>query len=427
VRETIGRLREPVARLCHGCDEARYWFDALSTRIDIVLNDLYALAPWLAPPLDTELRIGSGGLFSVIEQLCQVPPLGALRTHYGTLADAIHRRLGDSPSLPEPTRAALELLLEELPAAEMNALRLLDDFERQAAIASRWVDEMDFTFLFDKRRKLLHIGYDAGADAVDPAYYDLLASEARSAVFLAIAKHDIPREAWFHLNRRLTSYRGRRALVSWSGTMFEYLMPALFMRTYSQTLIGQSAEAVIGIQRQFARECGVAWGISEAACRQRDHALNYQYRAFGIPALAANTKLAEGLVIAPYASMLGTMVDRPAAIENLRRMAAAGWLGRYGFYESVDYSDEGQPPEVIRAHMVHHQGMGLIALSNALLDGPMRERFHADPMVQATEYLLQERVPALVDITPELQVDRRPHPESSHGVARPHSHASAAP
>src|SRR5262249_3944707 len=222
------------------------------------------------------------------------------------------------PALPEPTRSALEQLLDELPAAAANAGRLLDDFERQADIAARWIDEMEFGFLFDKRRKLLHIGYDAGAEAVDPAYYDLLASEARSAVFLAIARHDIPREAWFHLNRRLTSYRGRRALVSWSGTMFEYLMPSLFMRTYSQTLLGQSAEAVLEIQQQFAREQGLPWGISEAACRERDHALNYQYHAFGIPALAADTKLADGLVIAPYASMLGAMVDQTAAADNLK-------------------------------------------------------------------------------------------------------------
>jgi hypothetical protein len=317
-----------------------------------------------------------------------------------------------TPALPESTGIALENLLEELRAAGMNAARLMNDFESQAGMAAHWVDDMEFGFLFDKRRKLLHIGYDAGAEAVDSAYYDLLASEARSAVFMAIARSDVPREAWFHLNRRLTSYRGNRALISWSGTMFEYLMPALFMKTYSQTLIGQSVEAAVAIQRQFGRQAGVPWGISEAACRERDHALHYQYRAFGIPSLAANSKQPDGLVIAPYASMLATMVDRAGSTENLRRMAAAGWMSRYGFYESVDYSDEGQSPEVIRAHMVHHQGMGFVALANALLDGPMRRRFHADPMVQATEYLLQERAPALVDITPVLQTDTLPSPSS---------------
>jgi hypothetical protein len=426
VRDTIARLRDPVARLCRRSEEAGYWFEALATRVDIVLNDLFSLAPWLAPPLETELRVASGGLCTVIGQLCDIPELGALRTHYTTLAEAIGHRLRDAMPLPGPTRAALELLLQELPAAQMSAARLLDDFERQAAIAARWIDEMEFGFLFDRKRKLLHIGYDAGAEAVDPAYYDLLASEARSAVFLAIARHDIPREAWFHLNRRLTSFLGRRALVSWSGTMFEYLMPALFMRTYSQTLIGQSAEAVVAIQRHYAREHGVAWGISEAACRERDHNLYYQYHAFGIPALAANSKLAEGLVIAPYASMLAAMVDRDAAAENLRRMAAAGWMARYGFFESVDYTENGEA-EVIRSYMVHHQGMGLIALANTLLDGVMRERFHADPMVQATEYLLQERVPALAGVTPELPADRKLRPESSRVSGRASAHATAAP
>jgi hypothetical protein len=426
VRDTIGRLRDPVARLCRGSEEAGYWFEALSTRIDIVLNDLYALAPWLAPPLETELRMGSASLAAVLEPLCRISTLRSLRLHYGEIAAAIQGRLNDSPPLAEPTRAALQRLLEELPAAEMNAARLLEDFERQAAIIGQWIEQMEFGFLFDKKRKLLHIGYDAGAEALDSSYYDLLASEARSAVFVAIARRDIPREAWFHLNRRLTSYLGRRALVSWSGTMFEYLMPALFMRTYSQTLLGQSAEAVVAIQRQFARRHGVPWGISEAGCRERDHNLLYQYHAFGIPALAANANLAEGLVIAPYAAMLGAMVDRRAAVENLRRMAAAGWMSRYGFYESVDYSDGGQP-EVIRSHMVHHQGMGLIALANALLDGVMRERFHADPMVQATEYVLQERAPALAEVTPELQADRKQRPESSRGATRPPSHVTAVP
>ena len=271
--------------------------------------------------------------------LCRVPRLGELATDYHVIAAAIRCRLDDPQRLPEPTRTALASLLEELPNAERSAESLLADFRRQAAIVSNWVDEMDFTFLFDKRRKLLHIGYDAGAETVDPAYYDLLASEARSAVFLAIAKGDIPREAWFHLGRRLTSYQGHRALVSWSGTMFEYLMPALFMKTYPSTLLDQSAEAVIAIQRHYARERGVPWGISEAACGQRDHALLYQYRAFGIPELAADSKLADNLVIAPYATMLGAMVDPTAAVDNLRRMAGSGWTGRYGFYESADYSN----------------------------------------------------------------------------------------
>jgi hypothetical protein len=427
VRETVGRLREPVSRMCGDSEETCYWLDAISARVDIVLNDLYALAPWLAPPLETELRIGSVGLAGIVAELAKVPKLGALPTHYEKLADAIRRRLQEERRLPEPTREALELLLQELPSAAANAGRLLDDFQREAATLARWIDEMDFSFLFDKRRKLLHIGYDAGAEAIDPAYYDLLASEARAAVFMAIARRDIPREAWFRLNRRLTSYRGRRALVSWSGTMFEYLMPALFMKTYPQTLIAQSAEAAVAIQRQFAGERGVPWGISEAACHQRDHELNYQYRAFGIHGLAANSKLAEGLVVAPYASMLATMVDCAAAAENLRRMAAMGWTARYGFYESVDYSGGKYAPEVIRAHMVHHQGMGFIALANTLLDGVMSERFHADPMVQATEFLLQERVPALVNITPELQVDQKPRPESIPGAAQLPSPESVTP
>ena len=411
LRAIVGRLREPLDRLGAEIGEASYWYDVLKSRVEIALNDLYALAPWLAPPLEDELRMASNALPDLVAMLCRISTLRELPAHIRQIEEAIGRRLEDPRPLPRSSFAALERLRSELPAAEMNASRLLEDFERQAALASRWVDEMDFRFLFDRRRKLLHIGYDPAADKLDSSYYDLLASEARAAVFLAIAKGEIPREAWFRLGRRLVSHRGRRALVSWSGTMFEYLMPALFMKTYSQTLIGQSMQTVIAIQQHYGREHGVPWGVSEAACSERDHALNYQYRAFGLPALAADQKSARGLVVAPYASMLAAMVDKRAAEQNLRRIAENGWLTRHGFYESADYSNGRQPVEVVRSHMVHHQGMGLIALANALLGSPMQERFHADPMVQATEYLLQERLQALIDVTPVLAAEPARHPK----------------
>jgi cyclic beta-1,2-glucan synthetase len=428
IRATIARLRQPLDRLCPASEEACYWFEALASRVDIVLNDLYALAPWLASPCEAELRICSRSLPDLMAQLCRVPCLGELPVHHRAVAAAARRLLDEAPYLPEVTRGVLRRLLDELPGAEANAARLLQDFRAQAATANAWVGEMDFAFLFDRRRKLLHIGYDAGADAVDPAYYDLLASEARCAAFIAIAKGEIPREAWFRLGRRLTSYCGERTLVSWSGTMFEYLMPALFMKTYDGTLLGSSLPAAVRVQQLYARERNVPWGISEAACSQRDHELHYQYRAFGIAALAADSKLAEGLVVAPYATLLAAMFDRASAVENLRRMAAAGWLTRHGFYESIDYDDQGgQPPELVRAHMAHHQGMGLVALANTLAGGPMCQRFHADPMVLATEHLLQERVPALIDVTPVLPADRTPRPKSLPVSTALPSRASAAP
>jgi hypothetical protein len=408
VRAIVNRLREPVERLCPRYQEACYWFHGLESRIEIALNDLYALAPWLGPQSEAELRICSRQLPELIVELCRIPTLKELPEHHAAIAAAIRQRLQKGPALPATTERVLEHLLTELESARQNATRLLEDFRQQAALAALWVEEMDFTFLFDRRRKLLHLGYNVAAEKLDGAYYDLLGSEARTAVFVAIAKGEIPREAWFRLGRRLTSYRGQRSLVSWSGTMFEYLMPELFLKTHPGTLLGQTMQAVIAIQQRFARERGVPWGISEAGNCRRDHELNYQYCAFGIPALAANPKLATDLVVAPYATLLGTMVDSSAAAENLERMAANGWMSRYGFYESADYSNGHGALEIVRSHMVHHQGMGLIALSNALLDGVMQQRFHADPMVLATEYLLQERVPSLIEVTPELTVREAP-------------------
>ncbi len=180
--------------------------------------------------------------------------------------------------------------------------------------------------------------------------------------------------------------------------MFEYLMPTLFMRTYENTLLGESLKAVVRVQQAYGAERGVPWGISEAAYSARDSSLNHQYRAFGVPDIGLKRSYSGGLVIAPYASMLALMVNRAPATDNLRAMEAQGWTGRYGFYESVDFT--APRASIVRAFMAHHQAMGLLALANTVLDGPMQRRFHADPLVQATEFLLQERVPALFGSEP---------------------------
>jgi cyclic beta-1,2-glucan synthetase len=263
---------------------------------------------------------------------------------------------------------------------------------------------MDFRFLFDPKRKLLRVGYDTDADRAEESCYDLLASEARTAVFLAIAKGDIPREAWFRLGRKLTAYRNRRTLISWSGTMFEYLMPLLHMRSYGNTLLDRGARGAVAIQQLYAVERGIPWGISEAAYGARDSRMQYQYRAFGIPPLSASSQRGERLVVAPYASMLALMLDPVHATANLRFLAGKGCLTRYGFFESMEYTSGGRGgPELIRCFMAHHQAMGLLAIDNALLGERMQERFHVDPLVQATEFLLQERMPALVEAIGESE------------------------
>jgi cyclic beta-1,2-glucan synthetase len=225
----------------------------------------------------------------------------------------------------------------------------------------------------------------------------LLASEARVASFIAIAKGDVPQEHWFRMGRQLTSVDGGRALISWTGTMFEYLMPLLVMRDYHDTLLSETYDGVVSRQIEYGAERGVPWGISESAYAARDLQMNYQYGPFGVPGLGLKRGLIEDLVVSPYSTILASSVKPAEAVENLRVLEGEGALSRYGFYEALDYTPErvkkGEHCTLVHAYMAHHQGMSLIALDNLLNRNTMQDRFHGDPMVQATELLLQERVP----------------------------------
>jgi cyclic beta-1,2-glucan synthetase len=263
--------------------------------------------------------------------------------------------------------------------------------------------EMDFRFLLDRDRMLLSIGCLVPQGSLDPNCYDLLASEARLASFFAIAKGDIPARHWFHLGRSVTPVAHAAALVSWSGSMFEYLMPSLVMRAPLGSLLEQTSRLVVRRQIDYAASLGLPWGISESAYNARDLELTYQYSNFGVPGLGLKRGLSENRVIAPYASALATMVDPAAAVTNLKRLAAAGGVGSHGFYEALDYTPsrvpEGSKVAVVKAFMAHHQGMTIVAIADTLFDGRMRERFHAEPIIQATELLLQERMPRDVSVT----------------------------
>jgi hypothetical protein len=252
-------------------------------------------------------------------------------------------------------------------------------------------------FLFDKARRLLAIGYNVGERRLDASYYDLLASEARLATFVAIAQGQLPQESWFSLGRLLTVIGDDPILLSWTGSMFEYLMPLLVMPTYENTLLDRTYKAAVQGQIAYGRKRGVPWGISESGYNAIDVHRNYQYRAFGVPGLGFKRGLADDLVIAPYASALALMVAPEEACPNLERLAAEGLEGKYGLYEAVDYTRSRLPlglsSIVVRSFMAHHQGMSLLSLAHVLLDRPMQKRFELDPMFQATMLLLQERVP----------------------------------
>jgi cellobiose phosphorylase len=256
---------------------------------------------------------------------------------------------------------------------------------------------MDFEFLYDKSSDLLSIGYDVGERRRDLSCYDLLASEARIASFMIIAQGQVPQKHWFSLGRLLTSYDGKLCLISWSGSMFEYLMPQILMPSYTNTLLEQTCKTAVLRQIAYGRKRSVPWGISESCYSATDINQVYQYRAFGVPGLGFKRGLGDDLVIAPYASALALMVMPVEACQNMQVLATNGFLGQYGFYEAIDYTpsrvQRGKNHAVVKSFMAHHQGMSLLALAYVLHNKPMQRRFTSSPLVQATELLLQERVP----------------------------------
>ena len=255
----------------------------------------------------------------------------------------------------------------------------------------------DYEFLYDDVRHLLAIGYNVTERKCDAGYYDLLASEARFAVFVAIAQGQLPQQSWFALGRLLVNSGSGPALLSWSGSMFEYLMPLIVMPAYEHTLLDESCRVAVTRQIEYGARRGVPWGMSESGYNTIDAARNYQYRAFGVPGLGLNRGLGGDLVIAPYATALALMIEPEAACENLQRLAADGILGRFGFYEAIDYTParlrRAETSAVVRSFMAHHQAMSLLALAHLLLERPMQRRFASDPQFQATLLLLQERIP----------------------------------
>ena len=287
-------------------------------------------------------------------------------------------------------------LLAQLPAAHANSVRLVADLRCIASQCEALIHEMDFGFLLDQRRKLLSIGSDGETGKVHAACYDLMASEARIASFLAIANDQIPQESWFMLGRAHVVDHDHPLLVSWTGTMFEYLMPGLWMRSYPETMLERSKRGAVRAQQLYALEHRIPWGISECGYAKIEQSGNYSYRAFGVPHLAINQEEEPRLVVAPYATMLALDIDPAAAIKNLRWMARKGWFAKYGFYEAADFSPDVRPSRrqryaLVRSWMVHHQGMSLLAIANFLNDGLVQNWFHGDARVKATELLLQER------------------------------------
>ncbi|MDB5105586.1 MAG: phosphorylase [Fibrobacteres bacterium] len=380
-----------------------------------VSHDIQTFFPW-------------AGVGVTLEALCDLPIPETHRLLHGrlTLASMEQRCLGSAAELralpsgapgeagePSLSRERASSLASDLVKAAKEARALLDRLGIIAVTAERMSLDMQFSFLEDSQRKLFAIGFRVREEALDPSFYDLLASEVRLTSFLAVAKGDVPPSHWFRLGRTLTPVGKGATLVSWSGSMFEYLMPLLVMRSPPGSLLDVACRYAVKRQIEYGDDQGTPWGISEAAYNIRDLEMTYQYSSFGVPGLGLKRGLSGDLVIAPYATGLAALVAPRQAAENLKRLRQEGAAGRYGFYEAIDYTkvrlQEGARATVVKSYFAHHQGMMLVALGNVLMGGKMQERFHAEPIIRAVDPLLQERIPKGVTVS-------KPHADE---VARP--------
>ena len=378
------KMREP-AKSRHA-EEVTWFRSETLARLQAVQNLVRSYTPW-------EL-IG----FNSLRQDGVIP---AKRTDQPSLTqlpqfiDDLERRLKSAFASTAEQKDLSATLLSLLPQARQNAVELADKLRTVAAEARKLGDAMDFSFLLNRRRKLMSVGLNAQTGEVEPACYDLLATESRTAVFAAIAKDDIPQETWFRMGRAHTLEQGRPILLSWTGTMFEYLMPTLWMRSYANTLLDRSRVAVVHCQREYGIRKGVPWGISESAYFKLDEAGNYQYLAFGVPQLGLMKRETCPIIISPYSTFLALTVSPGESLRNLRRMEKMGWFGQYGFYEAADYSASSRfgwrRAKVVRCWMAHHQGMSLLSIANLLCDNVVQNWFHSNRRVQATELLLHEK------------------------------------
>ena len=391
-RRCLDRLATSAAEVAGSFEvvpdgQAKWWADAFLRQCQGWLDELTFLAPW------TSLLLPEDRL-SEFRGINEIPTLSELARLETDILPAIERRGGSERTSPESEW--LEKLRPLITQASQRARARMAAIDR-LALQSSDLARMEYDFLYDPARHLMVIGYNVSERRRDASFYDLLASEARLCSFVAIAQGQVPQESWFTLGRLLTSAGGDPILLSWGGSMFEYLMPLLVMPTYENTLLDQTYKAAVQRQIQYGRQRGVPWGISESCYNAVDVRLNYQYRAFGVPGLGLRRGLAEDLVIAPYASALALMVEPEEACRNLQRLVAEGFQGEYGLYEAIDYTPSrqrrGQSSAVVRSFMTHHMGMSLLSLAYLLLDRPMQKRFESDPLLQATMLLLQERVP----------------------------------
>jgi cyclic beta-1,2-glucan synthetase len=383
VRNYLEKLSEYSAEIVNTFtgerdEEYKLWADNLSRQCQGAFNELTYLIPWILHPVSSEIQLK-------YPEINTIPTLREIASGYllSVKTDS------EVPEISDEFKSLFNMASDQA----KERIELIEDLASQSIEFTK----MEYGFLYDKLRHLQTVGYDVEDRRRDSSYYDLLASEARLSSFVAIAQDQVPQESWFALGRLLTAIDGEPVLLSWSGSMFEYLMPLIIMPAYENSLLFQTCKTAVNRQIQYGKLRGVPWGISESGYNNVDIQQNYQYRAFGVPGLGLKRGLSEDLVIAPYATALALMVQPEEACANLERLADHGFMGKFGFYEAIDYTSarlpRGQSNAVVRSFMAHHEGMSFLSLAYILLDRPMQKRFESYPLFQATLLLLQEKIP----------------------------------
>lgn len=380
-----------------------YWNTKLKHSISKYIKELQKLFPWTDIVIERTDKIED--LVEGLKALaCKVPMKNLCHEIDCVLYDL--DKMDHKSSEEQDWVLQLKLLLQNSKKEITSRVNGIESLQNRL---NNIVTATDFSILYDKKRQLFSIGYDVDKDTIGNCYYDLLASEARQASFVSIAKGDVEQKHWFKLGRAMSLMGKTKGLVSWSGTMFEYLMPLLIMKNYPNTLLNETYAAVIDGQKRYGKERRVPWGISESAFYNFDMNMNYQYKAFGVPGIGLKRGLVNELVISPYSSVMALQVDALEAYNNIIRLINEGAEGRYGFYEAIDYTKErlpkGKKKLLVKCFMIHHQGMSLMALDNVLRDNILQERFHRVPKVKATELLLQEKVPKRIIYDREQQYE----------------------
>jgi cyclic beta-1,2-glucan synthetase len=367
--------------------ESGKWMLKLKNQIENIREDLYRQIPWL-----NLLPIPES--FTSLSALDVNHSLSSLWELNGEVNQQI-----DQYKKEARTEYDLDWLVELETALKTgldSILVKLSHFDELAEQLEQF-SIVEYDFLLDKHTNNLSIGYNVDELRRDDSFYDMLASEARMGIFVGIAQGLLPQESWFSLGRLLTDSKNGPVLLSWSGSMFEYLMPQLVMPTFENTLLHATNIAMVKRQIEYGNKRDVPWGISESGYNSVDTSLNYQYQAFGVPGLGLKRGLEEDLVIAPYASMLALMVSPKKATANLKLLAELGFEGEYGFVEAIDYTKvrvpRGENYVIINSYMAHHQGMGFLSFAYVLLNKPMQNRFASELRFQATLLLLKERIP----------------------------------